>query len=97
MEEAETMALWTAKLELTYRCDLHEPVGDDLIENDILDTFVPHEDPGVSQHRDCMTRSEAKNLMENNIKTTFEVAMKCITTGIVGKTIEVGLTAGYDV
>lgn len=97
MEEPRTMALWTAELEGSVLRKVSDQVEGDLINNEIMETSVPREEPIVSPHEDYVTCSEVEKLMEDNIKTVLEAATRRVATGIVDKTIENAFAECYDV
>lgn len=96
MQGAETIALWTPEMEGADRCEVGKHVEDEFVENEIMDTFVHHEEPGASPHEDYMKLSEVERLTDDNIKTAVEVATRHVVTRIVEKTIEEAFSARYD-
>lgn len=71
MKEAESLALWTAEFERPDRRKVDKHIDGELIDNAIMNPFVPHEESSVRPHEDFMTRSEFKKLMDDNIKTLW--------------------------
>lgn len=49
---------------------------DELIDEEILDSSVPHEKPSGGPIRNYLKHSEVEELMEENIKTAVEVTTK---------------------
>lgn len=88
IKEAETMDFWTAELECTDHCYVNEHVVHDLIDNEIIDPFVPPETPTFRPHKDYTILSEVEKFTHHKIKTAVEVTTDRIVTGIVEKTIE---------
>lgn len=54
--------LWTAEFQCTDRRKVDEHVEDELIESEIMETFVPHREPSVLPHHDYITLSEVEEV-----------------------------------
>lgn len=61
-------------------------VEDGLIDNGIMETSVPHEEPSDSLQEYYIKRSEVEKVMNDKIKTAVDVTTRRIFTGIVQET-----------
>lgn len=98
-EQAEMIAFWNQEFEHVnhLEADQHEGDHDDrLSHNEILESFIPHEEPNRAPIGDYLSRSEMKNVMEKNIKTSIGIAPRTIVMRIVAETIKDVLSVGYD-
>lgn len=89
--EAEKMALWKQGLKYVDRSKVDQNEDkhwDNLIDNEILDSYFPRKEPSGGPLEDHLSRSEVGMLMEVNIKTMVEVITSRVIMGIVGGTIE---------
>lgn len=93
--EAKTMALWIEELHQADRCWVDDR-EDALIDNEVMNNFVLHEEPSVGPTGYYVTPSEVKTLMKDNIKATAEVATGRVVNEIEEETIEHACTVGYD-
>lgn len=91
------MAFWTTELERTDSGKDNEHVERELIENEVMEIFVPHEEPIFSLHDDYVTRFEVEKLMNNYMKTAVEAATTGLLTGIVNEKIERAFARGYNI
>lgn len=89
------MDLWTKELKRSdsRKVDKHEGY---LIDNETLISYAPPEESGKGSNGEYMTRSEVERIIEDNIKTTVEVATRNVVAGIGEETIDYAFTVRYD-
>lgn len=91
------MALQTAELESSDRSKVHEQAKDKSIDSEIIDTFVPQQEPSVSPNKKYKTCSELEKLMDDDTEIGVEVGTRRVVTDIVEQNIEDAFAAGHGV
>lgn len=94
-KDAQSITLWPEELEGANECEANEH-EEELVNNEILDSFVPKEERSSGSIRGYMTCSEVGKVIEDKFQAAVEVATRGIVTGIVEKTIEHGFIVGFD-
>lgn len=87
----------TSELERVESCEIDEHEGkheDDSIIDEILEGYIPHEEPAGGLIDDQVTPSFVEILIEANIKPANGVATRGVVTGIVEETFENVCTVG---
>lgn len=97
LEEAKSIALWTQDFEHVDCSEVDEHGDehkDDIINNEILDTYSPRKKPAGGPSGNNATRSAVEQLMKDPIKTYWS-PYKTHHHGIVERAIEDAFLTGY--
>lgn len=79
VEETEWTALWTRNLDNSDPGKIDEQ-SDELIQNDILYSYVPHEKYSAGWGMDYMTGLDAERLVKDNIEVAVEIFTRRFVT-----------------